>query len=51
MLKYVRYNGKRIGKEITTFKDLFAIKDDPNATERQKEAAMDEVRLAMDDFS
>lgn len=47
----MKYKGKKIGKEITTFVDLFAIVDDPKASKKQKEAALDEVRLAMDDFS
>lgn len=47
----MEYKGKIIGIDITTFVDLFAIIDDPEASEEQREAAREEVALAMDDFS
>ena len=56
----VKYKGRPIGYPgygvahldyISSFKELFGIIDDPEATQEQVKAAKEEISLAMDDFS
>lgn len=53
----IKYQGRPIGwipdhsNCITTFQELGAILDDPEATQEQKDAAQGEIEMAMDDFS